>query len=67
MDLKKIVRQNRRGGGWVDGWWGRLRRPSLPLARFVCIGEERATQASPPIHIIHPRPYRIDAIIFFRL
>ncbi len=57
----KIVSLCCRGGGWVDGKWGRLRRPSLPLTRFVHAVNERATQASPLIRIIRPRPYSVIA------
>src|SRR5579872_7369978 len=50
-----------RGGGWVErgGDACVARRPSLQAHLSSC-ESKRATQASPPIHIIHPRPYRIS-------
>src|SRR5579859_5270184 len=47
----------RRGRSWADAGKGCKRRSPLLFARSVLAGDERATQASPPIHISLPRPY----------
>src|SRR5579859_4220729 len=61
MNSKSILRYNCRGGGWADVGRGRLRRPFVPDAHESC-QQRRATQASPPVPIIHPRPYSMDTI-----
>src|SRR5713226_1600966 len=46
----------RRGGGGVDGWWGRLRRPGGGWG--VSQGEQDEGDASVPTpHPLFPRPY----------
>ncbi len=49
----------RRGGGGVDGWWGRLRRPGVEgvsRKRFAQV-PGRGRRKRPPSTQLHPRPY----------
>ena len=57
MRMQKILADDRRGGSWVDVGRGRSRRPFVTNTHDACKWQRRATQASPPIHIIRPRPY----------